>query len=100
MIEPGIYLNNGQNELLVGAVKYYKDKQYAYVIDEVNEIGFFLEIERVDDGFNFTRVQSQELANLLIIEFSDIRNILKEELEKNKNEINSNSTVEENNSEN
>lgn len=77
MIEVGQYLNDGTNELLVGHIKEYKDKLYAYLIDEQKEIGFFVECIRENDGYRFNRVKSKTLTELLIIEFSDIENVIK-----------------------
>ena len=97
MIEPGLYLNDGVNDLLVAAVKYYKEKQYAYLIDEKDEIGFFVEIIRENEGFRFERVTSPELSELLIIEFSEIKDIL-EKVRNNNNLSNNYSEEETNNS--
>lgn len=78
MIEEGQYLNDGINELLVGAVKKYKEKNYAYLINEEKEEGFFVEYYEENDGVRFNKVNSLPLIKLLFIEFSDIENILKE----------------------
>lgn len=77
-IEPGIYLNNGESELLVADVRDYKEKKYAYLIDENEEVGYFVEIIREGNGFKFNRVQSEQLTKLLLIEFSDIEKMIKE----------------------
>lgn len=81
MVEPGMYLDNNGKKYYVGAVKDYKDKTYAYLIDEENEFGFFVEVIEENDGCRFNRVKSEELVKLLIVEFSDIKNVIKEELE-------------------
>jgi hypothetical protein len=83
MVEEGMYLTIGEKEYLVGAIKEYKGTQYAFFIDEVNEYGFFVEIKEENEGYRFNRVQDDTLSQLLMIEFSDIKNVLKEELEKN-----------------
>ena len=68
MIEEGQYLNDGTHELLVGAVKKYKGKDYAYLINEEAEEGFFVEYYKENDGVRFNRVESVPLIKLLFIE--------------------------------
>lgn len=81
MIEEGMYLKVGEQEFYIGAIKEYKGKKYAYFIDEQAEVGFFVELIEDENGCTFNRVQDETLSKLLIIEFSDIKNVIKEELE-------------------
>lgn len=78
MIEVGQYLNDGTHELLVGAIKKYNDKDYAYLINEEAEEGFFVEYFKENDGVRFNKVKSIPLIKLLFIEFSDIEKLIKE----------------------
>ena len=81
MIETGMYLNNNGKKYLVGAIKEYKEKLYAYLIDEENEFGFFVEVIEENEGCRFNRIKSESLVKLLILEFADLKNVLKEEIE-------------------
>lgn len=78
MIEVGQYLNDGNHELLVGAIKEYNGKNYAYLLNEEVEEGFFVEYNKENDGVRFTKVTSEPLIKLLFIEFSDIKKMINE----------------------
>ena len=78
MIEPGLYIKDNNKNYLVGACKEYKEKYYAFMIDEENEIGFFAEV--LDEGTRFNKIESESLSKLLMLEFSDIKSIIENEL--------------------
>ncbi len=76
-IEKGQYISNGENDLYVYDVKMFNGDWYAFLVDEESECGYFCKLIRKDDGWIFERVKSDNLAKELIVEFSEIKEIVK-----------------------
>lgn len=77
-IEIGQYVSNGKVNLIVGDIQEYKGKTYALLVDEKNELLYFCELERKEDGWNFNRVTSDSLTQQLLIHFSGIKQIIED----------------------
>jgi len=71
ILEPGCYISNGSNsKLLVCDVQQYKEKWYAYMLNEENDEVLFYQVTVDDKNHNFSRVKDEKLVQELILAFA------------------------------
>ena len=62
-------------------IRKYRKKKYALIIDKQEDAECFYEYKISEDGIcNFSKVNDKELFRKLLIEFSNLENVLKGDL--------------------
>ena len=71
MLEQGQYINDGEKDLLVCAVKQIDDIWYVYLLDEEKTEFSFYRVDVDENNHNFTEIVDEKELDKLIREFAN-----------------------------